>query len=102
MSPINSNGSKLKVTTNFGDKTLEGDGIAGASYNSNQQQEERTRVHPSQRAHPFWSGKDGHIDYDNTPRTRADELLNEAIAKDLSDKNIKLNPTKSNDNPNKD
>ena len=91
MSPINSNGSSLKVTTNFNGKFVEGDGvIAEEMYNSNQQQEpQKPLAEPYPKS--FWRGQDNHIAYDDTPRTTADQMLQEAINRDLSSKNIKLN-----------
>lgn len=97
--PINSNGSSLKVSHNFNGEIIEGDKVASQMYGDNQQREERPRVHPSQRAHPFWSGKDGRIDYENQATIKENELLQRAIDNDLSSKNIKLNP-QTNDNPN--
>ena len=88
MSPISSNKSNLKVTTNIGGKFYKDEEVTQIYYNHNLQREPKQEIDKSQVMKTF-----GHPD--SVPETEEfviDEAMQKALADDLTSKGLPSKP----------
>ena len=89
MSPINSNGSKLKVFTVIGGSVMLNEEAGRANYGQNQQREEKRQAG----THPMDVHVYGHDKHQQDIEPPVDEEIQAAVDKDLQKRNLKTTPT---------